>query len=147
MPQYGPDSRVGSWNSVLDQLKALTQEMRNFTGEYVQQRGRVSSRTPASFSKTFWTCHGDHLQRNCPVFAREEEFFFGRDKQKAIETGMMTFAILGDVAGREVRINMIAVWRVGVRGTIRLPAMGVIQITRETDDSWINKRSRSSDRK
>ena len=43
--------------------------MRNFTGEYVQQRGRVSSRTPASSSKKCWTCHGDHLQRNCPDFA------------------------------------------------------------------------------
>ena len=69
---------------------------------------------------------------------RQEEFPFGRDKQKAIVTGMATFGILGDVAGREARMNMIAVWRIGVRGTTRFPAMSVIQITRETGDSWIN---------
>ena len=60
--RYGSTSQVGPWNGVLDQLKALTQEMRNFTGEYVQQRGR-GTRTPAS-PKKCWTCRGDHLQRN-----------------------------------------------------------------------------------
>ena len=69
--QYGPHSPVGPWNSVLDQLKALTEEMRNCTGEYVQQRRRVSSRNPVSSSKKCWTCHGDHLQRNCLDFAPE----------------------------------------------------------------------------
>ena len=67
--QYGPNSPVALWNSVLDQLKVLTPEMRKFTCEYVQQRGRVASRTPVSSFKKCSTCHGDHLQRNCPDFA------------------------------------------------------------------------------
>ena len=69
-PRYGSTSQVGPWNGVLDQLKALTQEMRNFTGEYVQQRGR-GTRTPASPPKKCWTCRGDHLQRNCPDYVPE----------------------------------------------------------------------------
>lgn len=55
---------------MLDQLKALTQEMRNFTGEYVQQRGR-GTRTPVSPSRKCWTCRGDHFQRNCPDYVPE----------------------------------------------------------------------------
>ena len=55
---------------MLDQLKALTQEMRNFTGEYAQQQGR-GMRTPGSPLKKCWTCRGDHLQRNCPDYVPE----------------------------------------------------------------------------
>ena len=66
-PRYGSTSQVGLWNGVLDQLKALTQEMRNFTGEYVQQRER-GTRTPESPLKKCWTCRGDHLQINCPDY-------------------------------------------------------------------------------
>ena len=90
-PRYGSTSQVGPWNSVLDQLKALTQEMRNFTGECVQQRGR-GTRTPVSPLKKCWTCRGDHLQIVL-IKSRKGEI--------ADETGMTTFGILGVTPARE----------------------------------------------
>ena len=66
-PRYDSNSQAGPWNGVLDQLKASTQEMRNFTREYTQQRAR-DTRTPSPPPKKCWTCQGDHLQRNCPDF-------------------------------------------------------------------------------
>ena len=44
-PRYDPNSQASPWNGVLDQLKALTQEMRNFTSEYTQQRARETRTT------------------------------------------------------------------------------------------------------
>jgi hypothetical protein len=61
-----------------------------------------------------------------------------RKGEIVVETGM-TFGILGITLTREVRINVVAVRRIGVRGKIRLQAMDVIKtqvICRETD--WIN---------
>ena len=66
-PRYDSNCQAGPWNGVLDQLKALTQEMQNFTREYTQQRAR-DSRTPSPPPKKCWTCQGDHLQRNSPDF-------------------------------------------------------------------------------
>jgi hypothetical protein len=63
-----------------------------------------------------------------------------RKGEIVVETGM-TFGILGVILTREVRLNVVAVRRIGVRGTIRLQAMDVIKtqvICRETDGSWIN---------
>jgi hypothetical protein len=63
-----------------------------------------------------------------------------RKGEIVVETGM-TFGILAVTLTREVRINVVAVRRIGVRGTIRLQAMDVIKtqvICRETDCSWIN---------
>lgn len=64
-----------------------------------------------------------------------------RKGEIVVETGMTMFGILGVTLTREVRINVVAFRRIGVRGTIRLQAMDVIKtqvICRETGVSWIN---------
>ena len=72
-PQGTLSAESGPWNGVLNQLKELTKEMKNFG--------------PFSPPRKCWTCHGNHLQRDCLEYAKErrDEGYY-LDPRKARET-------------------------------------------------------------
>ncbi len=89
-PQGTLSAESGPWNGVLNQLKELTKEMKNFTGEIGRQRERRQRPLgPFSPPRKCWTCRGNHLQRDCPEYAKErrDEGYY-LDPRKERETPM-----------------------------------------------------------